>query len=300
MQYKNVLEKMQIKKGQGQDLLTLKRFLDVEREKVGVCIHPSTEIGSYHTHDFFEVNYVFAGRCVNLVEEKYLNMEKGDLILLHPGTFHTLYAEENCKVYNFLIEEEWFIEKARAVSDKKGEFGKFLERAGKEDFFKFLLIRKDCGNPALSLKAEKITGTNESDTSIKNFLTEAAFLEFFAEAAKGNAVGELSEGRGESSYKTITLLTYLMHNYATVTLEKLSEKFFYSKTHICRLFIKNTGKTFNQTLTDVRLANAQSLLKNTDLTVSEIAKKVGYESNEYFQRMFKKKVGISPGSYRKT
>jgi 2-isopropylmalate synthase len=92
----------------------------------------------------------------------------------------------------------------------------------------------------------------------------------------------------------------MSENYASVTLELLSDKFFYSKTHICRLFLQNTGKSFNQTLIDIRISRANVLLKNTDLTVDEVSHMVGYESVEYFQRLYKRRSGITPGEYRKT
>lgn len=299
MENKKVREQMQLKKELGHDLMTIGRFIDADLQKVGVCTHPVGNIGSYHTHDFFEINYVLSGNCINLVEEQYIEMSSGDFILLHPGAFHTLYADEDCLVYNFLIKKEWFVEKSNLILHKSGAIGKFLDCAGREDFYKFLFIKKSQETNALCLIAENVIKEYSSLSKAKNLLTEAEVLRLLATAVSISDIGELSEGRGESSSKVITILTYLMKNYDTVTLDKLSKKFYYSKTHVCRLFIKNTGKTFNQTLIDIKLANALSLLKNTDLTVESVAQKIGYDSNEYFQRMFKKRMGVSPGEYKK-
>ena len=46
-------------------------------------------------------------------------------------------------------------------------------------------------------------------------------------------------------------------------------------------------------------AIAEIMLLKTDLKIKEIAESVGYESVEYFQRLFKKKTGLTPCGYRK-
>lgn len=299
MQERNIKEQLQQKKELGHDLMTIGRFLKGDLQKVGVCIHPVGNIGPYHTHDFFEINYVHSGNCINLVEEQYIEMSGGDFILMHPGTFHILYADNDCVVYNFLINKEWFVEKAKCILHKEGLVGKFLECAGREDFYKFLFIKKSQETTELRLIAEKVINAHKSCLNAKDLLIEAEILRLLATAVNISEVGKLSEGRGESSSKVITILTYLMKNYSTITLDNLSKKFYYSKTHICRLFIKYMGKTFNKTLMDIKLANALSLLKNTDLTIESIARKIGYDSNEYFQRMFKRKMGVSPGEYKR-
>lgn len=56
--------------------------------------------------------------------------------------------------------------------------------------------------------------------------------------------------------------------------------------------------TFTDYLSSVRIDAAKELLKSTNLTVTEIAGKVGYEDLNYFIRTFKKTVGMSPGQYR--
>lgn len=96
----------------------------------------------------------------------------------------------------------------------------------------------------------------------------------------------------------INILDYVTENCSTVNLDIMSEKFFYSKTHICRLFIKNTGKSFNEFLMDIKIGQACSMLDNSNLTVDEIASNLGYKSVEYFYRLFKKKKGITPKEYR--
>ena len=54
-----------------------------------------------------------------------------------------------------------------------------------------------------------------------------------------------------------------------------------------------------QYVTRRRIGEAQNLLINTQLSITEIAANVGYNNSNYFQNVLKKIVGYTPGSYRK-
>lgn len=74
----------------------------------------------------------------------------------------------------------------------------------------------------------------------------------------------------------------------------LNEKYFTSK------FSKETGESFMNYLTGLRMQKAKELLKTTTFKIYEIAEMVGYRNVESFNRVFKKYYGISPLQYRKT
>ncbi len=292
-----ILDQMQIRKNTSVEIIKKSRFSDGEADTVAVCSHPESELGGYHTHDFFEINYVRSGSCINLVEDGSVNMTEGELIMFHPGAFHLLYAAEGSKVYNFLIDKEWFLEETKKLKLSSGKIYSFIEKAGKEDFYKYFILSGK-SNPVIKEKAERIIKLSSALSPLKYLLKESAFLELTCELILTDYNVRLSELRGESQYKMINILSFVASNYSTVTLEKLSEKFFYSKTHICRMFIKNTKKTFNRTLIELRLSNAKAFLEE-GLTVEAVARKVGYDSVEYFQRLFKKETGVSPGEYKR-
>lgn len=96
------------------------------------------------------------------------------------------------------------------------------------------------------------------------------------------------------------ILTYIqVHMQEQMSLQLISDTFFINRTYICDLFKKNLNITFSQYLTDIRLEKARFLLINTDLKHSEIASKVGFKDEFYFNKVFKKAEYIPPGLYRK-
>ena len=73
-----------------------------------------------------------------------------------------------------------------------------------------------------------------------------------------------------------------------------------SGSHLARVFRAATGRTLVQRLTDLRLEKARQLLLESTLSVTQVASAVGIVSFSHFTRTFKRAVGVSPGSYRRT
>lgn len=73
-----------------------------------------------------------------------------------------------------------------------------------------------------------------------------------------------------------------------------------SRSHFMRTFTKATGLPPFEYLIQLRLQNAMRLLRNSRLTVSQIAFEVGFNDSNYFTRQFSKRKGVSPLAYRKS
>lgn len=85
-----------------------------------------------------------------------------------------------------------------------------------------------------------------------------------------------------------------------LTLDDLARTVMVSKFHFLRSFRRTTGVTPGRFLSAVRLAEAEHLLRDTSLKVSDICTQVGYSSIGSFTRRFTESVGLSPTQYRQT
>ena len=65
-----------------------------------------------------------------------------------------------------------------------------------------------------------------------------------------------------------------------------------------KFFKQQMGTGFIEYLNDYRLTMAERLLKSSDASVLEIAEQSGFDNLSYFNRIFKRKYGISPGKWR--
>lgn len=95
---------------------------------------------------------------------------------------------------------------------------------------------------------------------------------------------------------------YIQENYSDpdLSVDMLCRHLHMSPAYFSTVFKRETGQTYINYLTEVRLREAEELLKNTDDKTYMIAQKVGYQEQNYFSYVFKKQFGISPTKYRGT
>lgn len=91
-----------------------------------------------------------------------------------------------------------------------------------------------------------------------------------------------------------------LHYTEDIGLQTLADELNISPYYLSHVFKDMTGYSPGQYITRRRVGLAQNLLISTDLTVSEIAARVGYPSPSHFHDRFTKNVGMSPRAYRKT
>jgi YesN/AraC family two-component response regulator len=97
------------------------------------------------------------------------------------------------------------------------------------------------------------------------------------------------------------IANYLMSHYSEhISLEDISNETFFSVAYCESEFKKAYGKSIIRYLIDLRIAEAKKLLTDTSLPCSVIANMVGFDDANYFSRVFKNRIGISPLQYRAT
>jgi AraC-like DNA-binding protein len=92
---------------------------------------------------------------------------------------------------------------------------------------------------------------------------------------------------------------FLDRNYDTpITVDDLSREVALSPYYLIRAFRVVYKQTPHQYLVGLRISRAKELLRNTDLSVTEICAAVGFESLGSFSTLFRNAVGLSPSAYR--
>ena len=116
-----------------------------------------------------------------------------------------------------------------------------------------------------------------------------------------HSVIEITGNRPKSKTKGLVslIIEYIHANYdKDLSLNRISDEMNVSVKYVSRIFKEKMGINLTLFITQVRVEKSEELLKNTDLTVCEIANRVGIYSRTTFLRIFKKIVGITPNEYR--
>ncbi|ASS68577.1 MULTISPECIES: response regulator [unclassified Paenibacillus] len=111
----------------------------------------------------------------------------------------------------------------------------------------------------------------------------------------------LEVGRGEARYGTPIkdAISFIdAHLEEPISMKQVAELTHLNASYFSVLFKEQTGVTFSDYLTRLRLQRAKELLVATRMPISEIAEKVGYGTAKYFIKVFKDNEGTSPRQYR--
>lgn len=93
---------------------------------------------------------------------------------------------------------------------------------------------------------------------------------------------------------------YIDNHYANaeLSLNEVAAQANLSASHFSVVFSQETGQTFKEYLTEIRIKKAKELLRMTSLRSTDIAYQVGYNDPHYFSSVFKKNTGLSPMEFR--
>ncbi len=120
------------------------------------------------------------------------------------------------------------------------------------------------------------------------------------ENALFTAINAVISGAGGNKYKKIVrdALNIIERDYnKKISIKTVADALYSSESHIMHEFKSQTGKTFNECLTDYRMLKAEELLTKGELRVSEVAYAVGYSDVRYFGQIFKEYYGCTPSEY---
>ena len=94
---------------------------------------------------------------------------------------------------------------------------------------------------------------------------------------------------------------YIRQNYANpdLTLDEIAEYVHLNTSYLCTAFKQETGNTIKNYITDIRIEAAKKQLDEGNGKIYEVGLSVGYQSGQYFSQVFYRKVGVSPGDYRR-
>lgn len=253
-----------------------------------------------HSHEFVEINYMYSGRCKQIINEEEIILEEGDICLLDKDIKHEISVlGENDILINILLKSETInTEILKNMAINRSILTEFLLYASQDGNFhsQFLLfrIRK---NKKIQDIIKNILLEYYSDSIYSMQIIQLTLPILFIELSI-NYNEDLYCYREEGNKLIIEALKIIEEKYKTMTLGDLAYQLGFNKNYLGNLLKKETGQTFSKLVLKQRLLNAYQLVINTNFSMEEIANKVGLKSTSYFFRIFKEQFKENPGELR--
>lgn len=149
---------------------------------------------------------------------------------------------------------------------------------------------------------EKLFHTlNEDIQKCMDFYVEPSDMSYrFTEIIRSYFEKIATERKNRSQRPIRLAKKYVQDNFYTqVTLEDVADAINLSPAYLSTMFKKEMGLGFVDYLISCRMEAAREMLKTSDLSINEIAEKVGYTDSRHFSKTFNKVVGLKPSAYRR-
>ena len=234
-----------------------------------------------HYHDTYELYYMSEGQTTYFIADEIFGIEKGNFVFVPKGIMHSTDNKNCTRNERFLINFPEDI-----LSPEVHPLLKELEANR-------VIYIPDNQLPALEeimrkMELEYKNGDGRSDMMVHIYIMELLVLLCRFKTERKPQIHE-------SDKIIYTISEYISAHFdSDLTLDTLCVTFAISKSYLSRKFKAVTGIGINKYITYVRMANAEKLLKETDLSVSEIARRCGYNDSSYFALVFKNIRGVTP------
>lgn len=239
-----------------------------------------------HYHDTSELYYLLGGRTKYFVGDETYILEKKNLIFIPPQILHSCDSEDTLHNERMLISipNSYFDESTKEIYDELCE-SKFIYIPPEK-----LYIIDDLFN---KINTEYSKEKKHSSILIKLYIMELLTL-----------LCRLKTHHEPVGLQTDEIIRdiaeYIRQNYSeSLSLELLSKTFCISGSYLSRQFKAVLGIGISDFITYIRITNAEKLLSETDMSITEIAAKCGYNDSNYFTSVFKRLKGTTPYKYSK-
>ena len=236
-----------------------------------------------HMHREIEILLVLDGGAnVNLNGEKY-EICKGDIVIVPPFVLHnyTIFADKDfchdCLCFDLsLIYDENF-----KIDMEKGRLS-----------VPYIFKNEKCFNFAKSAYEFNHLQNNGWEMQVIGNIQL-----FFGTLLQENFIKKSEKNSNKNFCRQV--LEIISIDYSDgITSSDVAEELHMNNSYFCRLFKKHFGCTFQNYLCLYRLEKAKLYLKNSELSVSQIAFNTGFNSFSYFSKVFKENYGITPKEYK--
>ncbi len=263
------------------------------------AVAANQDVTLFHVHPQYEVFLCFEKvKCSTIINGRVLVTEHPLAIVAAPNSMHLTYFLEN------LEPDQKTVNGYTLYFDES-----FLRRFGDEllpirsilgDSHATIIDLSECTDHLSAIVREMVRFTGRPKATVhidlKQQLLSAAIVNLLEEYVRqGTPATRVSQ----KNYISEVML-YLVKNLdKNLLIPEVAEEFFVSRDKLCRDFRKYIKMNVGDFISAARINLAKNYLRDTKMTIKQIAQKCGFDNDIYFYSFFKKHVGMTPKEFAK-
>jgi len=256
-----------------------------------------TPLKKNHTHDFYSVLVFTKGKGIIRINNDAYDVSPKTVCLISPDQTHSFEGLEDTEGYIFFFCQDFYIEEFSFV--RLLNIFSYTAKTGLNVSSPCISLTDTEYNPIISIidsvKKEWESNTNDNDSAIviRSFLNIMLMkLSVFYD--------KRSENTAKSDSIMIHSLAHLVDSYFIQEqhLGFYTSAFNITESQLNDLCHKHFNCGLKKILQNRLMQEARKLLLSSELSIAEIAYKLNFEDNSYFSKVFKSKIGLTPGKFR--
>lgn len=255
-----------------------------------------------HWHKEIEIIYAKHGRVNIGLGGEVITLDEGEMIYFASGQSHYFLASPGSVRYVYQFDLKVFDEIALRKNEKDSLFILFEEGENHSRYWPKQLVKR------IQTILLELFELEDSQQAGKNYLILALLYRFIGEYYRFLPKKKLEKKKKvpntiqqkETLQRLNKVFDYIETHYQKgITIDDVAQHVGFSPYYFTRFFKTNIGQTFMQFLTEYRIKQAQFILGNEKLPMTDVAENSGFTSVKTFHHVFKKVVGQSPLQYQK-
>lgn len=240
-----------------------------------------------HAHPEVEIDYVNSGCCIMEAGEDIVTLRPGDCIIMNPWTSHLYMVDvaKSCCITQLIYRVTF-----PGAADG-GELACF-------DYSRPYHVLAECGDLCELMefihRFYKRSGRDEYIQTQLDLLMLQLFVMISGYMARERTAADSCGGKLGAVLERIN-----SRLGEDINLEELAKELGVSSRYIRKLFSEQMGVSCSGYITTLRVEKAKTILRETEKGITETAALSGFNSPQYFCRVFRQYVGMTPAEYRR-
>ncbi|MBR2420774.1 MAG: AraC family transcriptional regulator [Oscillospiraceae bacterium] len=250
----------------------------------------------WHWHEALEFNLVLEGQVKVSTSNQTQIFRKGEAFFLNSNVLAAMDNVSDCILDSHLFHPVFLSGHFKSVFETK-----YLNPVIQNRNLDLVALRGTTAEEIQILKKlqqlAKLQSEQDTEFQTRNLLSEIWL--YLLEVIK-QADSSIFHAPQKNQDRILTMIAYIQENFAEkITLEDIADSAAVSTRECLRCFKTSIHQSPMEYLIEYRIRAAKKLLETTDLSITEIALRCGFNSNSYFTKLFHRICGKTPNACRK-